>query len=143
VILAAGVIMLIASFLAFYSVSRAEAVLLFEGRDSWNAWSTTKNLLLFPISTLVALFGAAMAAHVVLSVFASVDLPERPLGFTWDQVHLVLGFNATVLMFAYLVLDKRVLDWGFGFWLMLLSAIGLLVGAVIRSLEANAPPRLQ
>jgi hypothetical protein len=142
-ILVAGVIMLIGSFLAFYRVSRAEAVLIFGGNESWNSWSTTKEQLLFPISTLVVLFGVAMAAHVALTVFATVDLPERPLGLSWDQVHIALGFNATVLMFAYLLRSKSVLEWGFGFWLMFISAIALLVGAVVRRAQANAPPRLQ
>jgi hypothetical protein len=141
VILTAGVIMLAGSFLAFYKASESAQVII--GHDqSWNAWSPAKDHLLFPLSTLVVLFGVAMAAHVALTAFASVDLPDRPLGFTWDQVHLVLASNATVLMLAYLVRDSND-DRGIGFWLLLLSSIALLGGAILRMIEAtpSAPRR--
>jgi hypothetical protein len=141
VILGAGVLMLVGSFLPFY---KAETAAFFAiSTQSWNAWSTAENQLLFPIATLVVLFGIAMAAHVALTTF-SVDLPRRPLGFTWDQIHLVLGFHATIIMFAFLLRDPTFpasIERSIGMWLMLLAAIGLLVGGVLRTIEGNAPPR--
>src|SRR5215210_1563406 len=124
--------MLIGSFLAFYKIS-------FLGvSQSWNAWGGENALLLFPLTTFIVLFGIAMAAHVAVTTFASVDLPDRVLGFTWNQIHLILGFQATIMMLAYLIRDKGGLDLGVGFWLMLLSAIALLVGAILRAREAES-----
>jgi hypothetical protein len=137
IILTAGIVMLAGSFLAFYKASEAVKVII--GHDqSWNAWSPARDHLLFPVSTLVVLFGVAMAAHIVLTAFSSVDLPDCPFGFTWDQVHLVLAFNATVLMLAYLIRDSND-DRGIGFWLLLLSSIALLGGAILRRIEARPP----
>jgi hypothetical protein len=138
VILASGALMLIGSFLPFYKVT------FFGVSKSWSAWSSSTNLLLFPLTTLVVLFGVLMAAHVAVTAFASgTNLPSRVLGFTWDQIHLVLAFQATVMMLAYLIRDKGGFDWGVGFWLMLLAAVGLLVGAILRTREpAGAPPPL-
>lgn len=127
VILAAGVVMLIASFLAFYKVS-------FLGHSqNYNAWNTDVGL--FGIATLPMLFGVIMAVQVALTAFANVNLPARPLGFTWNQIHLALGAQALIMMLCFLVRDNSVLDFGIGFWLMLLGSIALVVGAVMRERE--------
>jgi hypothetical protein len=123
VILVAGIVMLIASFLDFYEFGPVSA-------SSWD-----RDTFLFGIATLPVLFGLIMAAHVALTAFASVNLPDRPLTFTWDQVHIALGFQSTIMMIAFLLRDKGFLDFGIGFWLMLLSAIALLVGAIMRQRE--------
>jgi hypothetical protein len=61
---------------------------------------------------------------IVIAGFASgVKLLDKVLGLSWTQVHLVLGFQATIMM--------------------LLAAIALLVGAVMRTQESpseSAPP---
>jgi hypothetical protein len=127
VILAAGVVMLIASFLAFYKVS-------FLGHSqSYSAWST--DIGLFGIALLPMLFGVIMAVHVALTAFANVNLPARPLGFTWNQVHLALAVQSLIMMLCFLVRDKSILDFGIGFWLLLLGSIALVVGAVMRERE--------
>jgi hypothetical protein len=143
VILAAGAVVLIGSFLDFYKAT----TITVEGINirasfSANAWSSSTNLLLFPLTTLIVLFAVLMAAHVAVTAFAAnVSLPDRVLGFTWDQIHLVLAVQATIMMIAYLIRNKGGLDFGIGFWLMLLGAIGLLVGAILRTREpAGAPP---
>ncbi len=130
VILIAGAVMLIASFLPFYEFSLPAIA---GGDQNFSAWST--DAFLFGIATLVVLFGVVMALHVALTTFANVSLPDRVLGFTWDQVHVALGFQATVMMLAFLVRDKGLFDFGVGFFLMLLAAIALLVGAVMRTRE--------
>jgi hypothetical protein len=138
VILAGGLVMLVGSFLDFYEASDPDTVLVLGRSLSWSAWASEDGLLLFPLTTFIVLFGVAMAAHVAVTTFASVDLPDRVLGFTWDQIHLVLGFQATIMMLAYLIRSKGGLDWGIGFWLMLLSAIALLVGAILRARDAES-----
>jgi len=133
VILVAGGVMLIASFLAFHKL----AVPSFEigsqkvggGTKSYNAWSTGH----FLIATIPALLGTLMAVHVALETYApQVSLPDRILGFTWTQVHVILAFQATVMMVAFLIQNFSPLDRGVGLYLMLISAIALLVGAVMR-----------
>jgi hypothetical protein len=136
VILVAGGVMLIASFLAFHKISvpsfDAGGIHVGGGTKSYNAWSTGH----FLIATIPALLGAVMAMQVALETFASqVSLPERVLGFTWTQVHLILALQATVMMLAFLIQDYSPLDRGIGLFLMLIAAIALLVGAVMRMQE--------
>ena len=136
VILAGGAIMLIGSFLPFYKFS-------FLGvSKSWSSWSSATNLFLFPLTTLIVVFGVVMGVQVALATFApSTNLPDRLLGFTWDQIHLLLAFQVAIMMLAYLTRDKGGLDWGIGFWLMLLAAVALMVGAILRTRDpAGTPP---
>jgi hypothetical protein len=134
VILVAGVVMLIASFLTFnrYSLPSIRANgITFSGSRSFSTWSRG----FFLIATIPGLIGAVMAAQVAVAAFApAVKLPERVLGFTWTQIHLVLGFQATIMMLAFLIQDTG-FDKGIGLFLMLLAAIALLVGAVLRMQE--------
>jgi hypothetical protein len=143
VILIAGVVMLIASFLDF---TKAKATVTFGNitihvsTGGGNAWSSGR----FLIATIPALIGVVMAAHVAVVAFApGVHIPERVLGFTWTQILLVLGFQATIMMLAFLIQSTTPLDKGIGLFLMLLAAIALLVGAVLRMQEqpsGSTPP---
>src|SRR5690242_849055 len=109
VILVAGVVMFIASFLAFNRYSRASVnigSLHIGGTISYSAWSSHY----FLIATIPALLGIVMAAHVALTTFApQVRLPDQVLGLTWTQIHLVLGFQATIMMLAFLIRDTGIL----------------------------------
>jgi hypothetical protein len=129
VIVAGGAVILIASFLSFYTL----------GSVSATAWSSSSGL--FPLATLPALLGLIMAAHVAITTFADVSLPAHLLGFDWKQIQLLLGIQSALLMVCFLIVDHSVLSFGIGFWLMLLSAIALAVGAVMLSREpASATP---
>jgi hypothetical protein len=139
-ILIAGGVMLIASFLAFHKISvpsiNVGGTHLGGGSKSYNAWSTGH----FLIATIPALLGTLMAVHVALETYApQVSLPDRVLGFTWTQVHLIFAVQATVMMFAFLIQDLSPLDRGIGMYLMLIAAIALLVGAVMRTQEKPGP----
>jgi hypothetical protein len=143
VILIAGAVMLIASFLTFNKLSLPSinaGGLKIGGTQSYSAWSSH----FFLIATIPALLGAVMAAQVALKAFApGVPLPERVLGLTWNQIHLVLALQATIMMLAFLIQDTGALDKGIGLFLMVLAAIALLVGAVLRMQESrsgSAPP---
>ncbi|GIU90222.1 MAG: hypothetical protein KatS3mg010_1321 [Acidimicrobiia bacterium] len=131
VIIAAGALMLIGSFLDFWTIE------FFGVSESRNAWSgdTAPG---FPFTIIPVLCGVVMAVHVALTAFGNVNLPDRLLGFTWSQLHLVLGVQAAIMMLAMLIQDKDPADPGIGFWLMLLAAIGLVVGAVLREREPAA-----
>ena len=141
VILAAGVLILIGSFLAFYKVSVAGS-----GSASVNAWDRGQ----FMIATLPALLGSFMALQVGLVAFGHIDMPNRLLGLTWDQMHLVLSLQAALLMLSFLARTRFSATFdtfriettlGVGFWLMLVAAIGLVVGAFMRIAATGRRPR--
>jgi hypothetical protein len=117
IILAAGAVMLIASFLDFAGDA-----------TSWSSGA-------FPIVTLIPIYGVVMAAHIALTKFANVQLPDRVGTFTWEQVHLVLGLFAALMALGWLI--SGIDDTGIGFWLLLLGSIGLVVGAVMLQRERN------
>jgi hypothetical protein len=152
VIIAAGAVALIASFLAFYKYSsggiglsssqlnayRAAGIPIPSGAGggsrSFSAWSNS-GFLLFPLATLPALLGLVMALQVGLTTFTDVKLPARILGFDWLQIHLVCGAQALLLMLAYVLVNKGGATYGIGYWLMFIASIGLAVGAVMLSRE--------
>lgn len=121
-ILASGVVALIFSFFDFYTV----------GDTGANVWSSG----LFPLATLMAIFVMLMALQVALTKFTRVTLPARPFGFTWEQIHLVLGFFATVYAAAFLLNDRGfATSFGIGFWAILIACVTSLVGAVLLQKE--------
>jgi hypothetical protein len=117
IIMAAGAVMLIFSF--------------FDFAGSTSAWGSG----LFPVATLIAIYGIVMAVQVAVTTFAKVDLPDRVAGFTWEQVHLVLGVFALLMALGWLI--SGVPDKGIGLWFLLLGSIGLVVGAVMLQRERN------
>ena len=74
VMLIGGVVTFLFSFLSFYKF----------GGDGRNAWSTG----FFPVATLLALMGLAMAVVAVLDLFG-VKLPSQVLTFNWKQINSV------------------------------------------------------
>jgi hypothetical protein len=141
VILVAGALMLIGSFLAFYK-SETNGVSVAEV----NAWDHG----LFMIATLPALLGTVMALQIVLVAFGNITMPNRVLSLTWDQFHLVIALQTLVLMVGFLVrarVDEVVFEthievtFGTGFWLMLVGAVGLVLGALMRLATSRRRPR--
>jgi hypothetical protein len=132
-IMVAGIVALIASFLAFVKSP-------FEGGDSVNAWGKG----LFPVATLMVIFVVVMAVQIALTKFANVNLPDRVAGFTWIQIHLVLGFFAALYAVAFLIRSDQGADKGIGFWFILAACIAALVGAILLSKEraggSSTPP---
>jgi hypothetical protein len=136
VILAGGAAMLVGSFLAFYQ----QTFTALDGSSvsfSVNSWDRG----LFMIATLPALLGMFMALQVGLRAFSNIDMPNRVLSLTWDQFHLAVSFQVTLLMVAFFVAAKP-LDFGIGFWVMLLAAIAMFVAAITRIVASNRRPRL-
>ena len=108
-IVVAGGVMLIASFLDFTGP-----------QSTWDSF-------VFPVATLLPVYGALMALQIVLTI-AKVRLPRRVLGFTWEQLQLLLGLFAGVMAVGWLVSD--VTEKGIGFWLEVAGGIALAVGAI-------------
>lgn len=117
VIMAAGGAMLLFSFLHF--------------AGDTSAWGRG----LFPIATLLPAYGVLMALQVVLTKFAGVKLPASVLGFTWEQLHLVVGAMAALMAVGWLFTDYG--DKQIGAWFEILGGIALVVGAVMLQRERN------
>jgi hypothetical protein len=119
-IMVAGAVMLIFSFFDFGR---------FVSKES--AWGSG----LFPIATLIPIYGVLMALQIAVTKFGNVNLPDRVAGFTWEQVHLLLGAFALLMSLGWIVsgLDDK----GIGLWVLFLGSIGLVVGAVMLQRERN------
>jgi hypothetical protein len=126
-IMAAGALALIFSFFDFYKSPSTSIGRLSVGGGGVSAWGSG----LFPVATLVPLFVVVMAVQVALTRFGHVELPARVVSFTWEQIHLVLGFFATLFAIAWLIKKKSPLDFGIGFWFILIASIAALVGAIL------------
>jgi hypothetical protein len=117
VIMAAGAVMLIFSFLHF--------------AGDTSTWGTG----LFPIATLLPVYGVIMALQVVLTKFAGVSLLDSVIGFTWEQIHLALGAMAGLMAIGWLFTDTG--DKQIGEWFEILGGIALVVGAVMLQRERS------
>ena len=132
-IMASGAVALVFSFFDFYGGPDVPEVELPTGRTlggstGLSAWSSG----LFPVATLMVIFCVLMGLHVALTKFANVHVPETVAGFTWTQIHLVLGFVAALYAIAFLIVKKGGgTDTKIGFWMIFLACIGALVGAVL------------
>lgn len=126
VILAGGIVTIVASFLAFYT----------SGNFTITAWDSG----LSPIAVYPVFAGGFSAAVVALRRFAGATLNVRIGGFTWEQVHLLLGLFALLITGGYFWQGgPGSLDLGLGFWGMFGGSIALLVGAVMFSREPAGP----
>jgi len=117
VIMAAAAVMLVFSFLHFAADT-----------SSWGKG-------LFPIATLLPLYGVIMALQIVLTKFANVSLPGQLAGFTWEQVQLAIGLMAGLLALGFLITDLP--DKQVGLWFEVLGGIALAVGAVMLQRERH------
>jgi hypothetical protein len=116
-IMAAGAVMIIFSFVSFAGDT-----------SSWGRG-------LFPIATLLPLYGLVMGLQIALTRFASLKLPEHVLGFSWEQIHLAIGTMAALMAIGWLLTDygnKQI-----GMWFEILGGIALVVGAVLLQRERN------
>ncbi|MBA2327736.1 MAG: hypothetical protein H0V95_13990 [Actinobacteria bacterium] len=136
VVMAAGAVALIASFLPFYKQETFNAELETVDKN-FSAWSSDFPFL-FPVATLIAIFAVVAGLLVVLTKFANVDLSRGFLGFGFTQLLLALGFFSAILALAYLIQDKGTTDTGFGYWLLLIAALASIVGAVLIRNERGA-----
>ena len=123
VIMAAGAVMLIFAFLPFL-----------DNGQSYNVFDEG----LFPIATIIPLYGVIAGIQVALARFANVEFPPKMLGYTWPHIHTLLGLFALILALAYLLIDKGGADLGVGFYFEFLGAIALLVGGVLLLREAQS-----
>jgi hypothetical protein len=117
VIMASGAVALVFSFFHF-----------FDDRSAWGGGY-------FPIATLPALLVVVMAAHVALTKYAGVSLPDKIASFSWTQIHLALGFFAALDAFCFLIVKTYGAGKKVGFWFILIASIAALVGAILLQRE--------
>jgi len=129
IIVVGGVVAFVASFLPWIDIDTGF------GSATRSAWSD----FAFPTYTWVGIFGFLMAAVIVVRTFTTVKLPDDVLGFTWTQLHLVLGIFAALIAVSFMIAGD---NFGIGFWLSLLAAAALVVGAVMLRNEASTPNAL-
>lgn len=135
VLMAAGALALIASFLPF---NKFDLGLL--GSTSWSAWSTEFNL--FPAVTLAALAIVAVGVVVALRRFApAITLPDG-VDRNADSIGTIAVVLSTLTIAAFVVrsFDVGVVDRGVGAWLLLIAAIAAVVGVVMRGTASRPEP---
>jgi hypothetical protein len=118
VMVAGGVVTFIFSFLHFVA--------------DVNAWSSD-GFGLFPVTTLIAVVGLAMAVFVALEIFAGFTLPTF-LTFNYKQIYVTWGIFNGGLMLCYLIMDKHGADTGAGLYLMLIGSLAMAVGSILNIL---------
>jgi hypothetical protein len=121
-----GIVLLISSFLPWFSFS------LLGESFSQNGWDY------FFTGIIPVLLGLVMVAWIVGTKLAEVDLPELPV--PEGLMLLAMGGTAALLIVLRLLIGagddpNDVLDRGFGLFLSVLAAIGLAAGAFLKFQE--------
>jgi hypothetical protein len=79
----------------------------------------------------------AIGVLVVLKAFAGVKLPRQMLGFTFVQLNLIVSILVAVTLLTFFVLDTLA-DKGAGLIIMMLAAIGMVVGAFMQHSQSSS-----
>jgi hypothetical protein len=128
IVMAAGLLLFIWSFLAWYSSPGGTA----------NAWSTATIPGLVMTATWVPLLSLAIAALVAIRAFGS-GLPDRVWGFSWPQLSLMVGLFDVLITFGFLVANRTLvvgvnsgsLSLGIGLILSFITALAMLAGGIL------------
>jgi hypothetical protein len=126
---ASGIVLLIASFLSWFTIDEFA---------SWSGWEVQ-----FVWGRLPVLLGLVMVAHVAISNFApDLALPDLP----WPKVHLCAGGAAAALVVLKVLIGHDVdtligalsTDRSVGLFVAALGAIGLGIGGFLYDREHGA-----
>ncbi len=120
IILVAGVVLFIAAFLPWYSISLEGF-----GTFSRSGWQSPGALW----SILAVFIGLAMSGAITLKTFTDVKLPDDIAGQSWAKVHLGAGSVSLLLVIIKFINEGSFL--GFGFYLGLLAAAALAAGGFL------------
>lgn len=122
VIMVSGAVLFLFSFFTFIDVFGEEL----------NGWTD------FGLFTFPALFGLIALGASAAVAFGNVKLPDNLLTFSINQVLLVLGFTAFLILFGLLFALPG--DRGIGLYFSLLGSIGLIAGTVMEQLDSSGSP---
>jgi len=128
VIIASGIVYLIAMFLPWWGLDFGEF-----GSASNSGWDY------FLTGILPLLLVIAMVTQIALAKFSTTQLPAPPI--PWNQIHMILGAIVAVLLILRVVIGSSEGDGSFevdldrmwGLWVALLAAIGVGVGGFLKS----------
>ncbi len=123
IILIAGPLLFIDSFLPWYSIS-FEAF-GFSESITRSAWQSPGALW----SMLAVLIGLVMTGLVAAVRFGNVKLPELPDPVTWGRLQLGLGGAAALFVVIKLINESSFL--GFGFYIGIIVVIALAAGGFL------------
>ena len=124
IILAAAIVLLIASFLPWYSVSfEFLGEKISADASGWDApgalWSIFATLI-----------GLAMAGLIVARMFmASGTIPDNVGGFTWPKIYL--GASGVAAVFLLIKLINHSGDIAFGFFLGIICVAAMCAGSFL------------
>jgi len=131
-----GIVLLIFSFFKWYGVefSIAGTTIASVSRNGWQAPSAI-------LSVLAILIGVVMAAHIIVTKLAGVELPERLGSVGWGVFHLAGGVLAFVFILIKFVSNTS--DTKIGIYVGLLASFGLAVGGFLTARERGDLQALQ
>ena len=129
VIVAAAAVLLLDSFLPWYSVDLGPL-----GSYSKNGWGAPDS----GFSMLAILIGVAMGTLVVLHRLEVVKLPDKAGPLAWGAVQAIAGGVAFLLVAAKWMGNTDYTS--FGLYLGLLCTAGLAAGGVLMAKEQGALP---
>jgi hypothetical protein len=119
IIIIAGPLLLIDSFLPWYDVDTIIGSITRSGWESPGAiWSI-----------LAVLIGIVMAAQIAVARFTAAQMPALPEGVSWARVHLGLGIAAALFVVIKLVNESSYL--GFGFYIGIVLVAALVAGGFL------------
>ena len=127
-----GVLLLVFSFFKWFGVSIGG----FDIDVSRSGWQSPGAFW----GIIAILLGIVLATHVIVEKLTSVDLPDRLGSVGWGVTHLAGGIIAVLFLLIKWVTKESGWDTKIGFWLALLSALGLAVGGYLMAKEAGELP---
>lgn len=131
IILAAALLLLIASFLPWYSFDLGVAGVSID-RSGWQSPGALWSML-------AVLVGLAMATVILVKLFASAGtLPDNVGGITWPKIMLGAGVFAVLLILIKLVNESSYM--AIGFFLGIICVIALAVGGFFMFREEQGNP---
>lgn len=120
IVAGAGVLLLIDSFLPWYSVDIKSYGIGYS--YTRNGWQSPGSLF----SLLAVLLGVAMAAQVIVTKLGLAELPDKLGNFSWGQVHMFAGIAALALIVIKYLNESSYV--GIGMWIGFLCGAGLAFG---------------
>ena len=123
-VVAGGVVMLIASFLPWYKYDFGLDGIA-DISISRNGWQSPGALW----SLIATIIGAAMAGSILAAKFGNMRLPALSNNLTWGTLYLAGGGIVAVCVVLKLINESSYLS--FGFYLGILAAIALAAGGYL------------
>jgi hypothetical protein len=120
IILIAGPLLLIDSFLPWYDVDLGPF-----GSVTRSGWESPGAIW----SILAMLIGLVMAGVVAATRFTTTQMPALPEGVSWGRVHLGMGVAVALFVIIKLVNESSYL--GFGFYIGIVLAAALAAGGFL------------